>query len=159
MIMLNMPFFAACARQTLQDLKEVYEDSPYFGPILFLYSSPIELNLSTIPVLRVAPLADFEQEEWPRVIRGLTEEAGATMWGLATEVSMRFHRTAAFSDETVLRTEQWLVYLLSHDGGMLAWGASIEGDRRLGPIQELTGDTRLEAMFAHLSAASSGTGN
>ena len=157
--MLTMPFYVACAHQTMRDLKIVYEEAPAFGPILFMYSSPIELRAEPMPVLRMAALVDYDQREWPKVIREMVSESGSNVWGLATEVAMRFHGRHAQSSDSGQRTEHWLVYLLCHDGGMLAWGAPVEDGRKLGTVRELTDDPRLQKMLAHLSEASLGDPN
>ncbi len=156
--MLTTPFYVVVAEQTLRDLKCVYEEEPVFAPILFIHTLPIEFPRSGLTGLRLAPLGDVEQQEWPRVIRRMIEDAGTDLWGLATEVSMRF-RYKDSSQEPLLRSEDWLVYLMCHRGAMLAWGAPIQPGRRLGIIRELTDDPRLQKMLAHLSEVTPGEGN
>lgn len=156
--MLSIPFFTALARQTMRDLKDVYEEESAFAPILFIHTMPMDVKQAATPVMRLASLGAWEQQEWPRVIRRMVEEAGATSWGLATEVSIRFHARER-PEASAERTEELLVYLLCHQGGMLIWGASILPGRRLGPMREMTDDPRLQQMLAHLSEATPGEGN
>jgi hypothetical protein len=156
-IMFATPFYVTLAKQTLEDLREVYELEPQFAPVLFIHTLPIELARQGRSFLQLAPLSEYDQEEWPTVIRSLVGKTGASLWGLATEVTMRYR--SASGEPSRARTEDWLVYLLSHEGGMMVWGAPILPGRKLGEMRELTDDPRLQRMLAHLSEVNLGHSN
>ena len=150
---LESPFFITLAEQTLRELKELFESQPSFRPMLLLYLPPTDKNGHPNPPTQVISLGDSGQEHWPNLIRRKVIEHDALHWSVATEVSMRYRVTGDEHGERMVRVEEWLVYLLSFNGGMRVWGAPVKSGRKLGRVEDLTADPRMQKMLAHLSEA------
>lgn len=147
---METPFYIAQARQTLQEIRALFESQPAFRPVLLIYP---RMREGQDPPVHILPLVDQPQEQWPTYIRHKIAELGANHWAVASEVSMRYRMLGDLAGERVTRVEEWLIYLLSYQGGMLAWGAPVKSERKLGEVQDLTSDVRVQKMMAHLSEA------
>lgn len=148
---MEAPFFVTFAEHTLNELRLLFESQPSFKPVLFLHLTHQDDPVSPGPI-KILPLDVYEQESWPEIIRHKAQEADTEYWSVATEVSMRFRASSPDGDPLV-KVEEWLVYLVSFQGGMMIWGAQVKKNRKLGPMQDLTGDPRVQKMMAHLSEA------
>lgn len=150
---LESPFFITLAERTLDELKTLFESQPSFRPMLLLYLPPTDRSGNGNPPTKVISLGDFGQEQWPTLIRRKVIEHDALHWSVATEVSMRYRVTGDEQGERVVRVEEWLVYMLSFNGGMRVWGAPVKNGRKLGRVEDLMADPRMQKMLAHLSEA------
>lgn len=150
---METPFYIALAEQTLREIKLLFESQPAFKPMLLVHMPPADRAHQDEPPTRVIALSDHSQEQWPQVIRKKVLELGAHHWSVATEVSMRYRVTGDEVGDRVVKVEEWLIYLLSYQGGMLVWGAPVKKGRKLGRLEDLTDDRRVQQMLAHLSEA------